>query len=105
MSAISEWSVATLLTLPRSGYRGSDLVLWHTPDDFGTAAIPAAIGGTREALWPVGAMPALGTIRPFLFGRWWLRPGNGRRGLDAAEPQRKDDPRGPSPGCAGSIPP
>jgi len=25
---------------------------WHTPDDFGTAAIPAAIGGTREALWP-----------------------------------------------------
>jgi hypothetical protein len=30
---------------------------WHTQDDFGTAAIPAAIGGTREALWPAGAIP------------------------------------------------
>jgi hypothetical protein len=28
----------------------SGFVHWHTPDPFGTAAIPAAIGGTREVL-------------------------------------------------------
>jgi hypothetical protein len=31
MPAIAYWLRAATLTLPRSGYRGSDLVLWHTP--------------------------------------------------------------------------
>jgi hypothetical protein len=35
-----------MLTLPRSGYRGSDLVLWHDAEVFGTTAIPSAYGGT-----------------------------------------------------------
>ena len=31
------------VTIPRSGYRPSDLVLWHMADIFGTAATATAI--------------------------------------------------------------
>src|SRR5262245_36847565 len=33
---------------PRSGYRGSDFVLWHRAEDFGGTTTSAAIRGTRD---------------------------------------------------------
>ena len=65
----------------------------HTPDAFGTAAIPFSYRGYKRSAPGVDAMLPLA-----LFPARSTRVTD-ERCFDAANPQRKDDPRG-HPGCA-----
>ena len=62
------------VTLPRSGYRGSDLVRWHRADDFGAAAKLSAVGGIAD--------PFSGAVSRLLLTHFYPQPR--RPGCDAA---------------------
>src|SRR5262249_30986885 len=47
------------VTLPRSGYRSSDLVQWHKAGIFGTAAKLSLIGGLADPLGRAAPLPQL----------------------------------------------